>query len=89
MTPRLTPENNFRGAVSCVQFYPATMSESAIFSRKHCEKAAAVHRSPKCPEDFPHFWKGDCFKVSLSMGHGLDRSDPLTRLDRSEILTRP
>lgn len=39
------------------------MSESAIFSRKYCETAAKVHRSPKCPEDFPHFWKGDCFKV--------------------------
>ena len=50
--------------MSCVQFYPATMSESAIFSRKRCEKAAGVHRSSQCPEDFPHFLRGDCFKVS-------------------------
>ena len=64
---RLAPQNNFRGAVSCVQFYPASMSESAIFSRKYCEKAAKVHRSPECPEDLPHFWKGDCFKVSGSV----------------------
>ena len=27
------------------------------------------------------------FEVSLSMGHGLDRSDPSTHVDRSEILT--
>ena len=27
--------------------------------------------------------------VSLSMGHGLDRSDPSTHVERSEILTRP
>ena len=27
--------------------------------------------------------------VSLSMGHGLDRLDPSTHVDRSEILARP
>ena len=27
--------------------------------------------------------------LSLSTGHGLDRSDPSTHVDRSEILTRP
>ena len=31
----------------------------------------------------------DRLKVSLSMGLGLDRSDPSTRVDRSEISTRP
>ena len=51
------------GLLNTLQFYPVAMSESAIFSRKYCEKAAKVHRSPKCPEDFPHFWKGNCFKV--------------------------
>ena len=29
------------------------------------------------------------YGISLSMGHGLDRSDPWTHVDMSEILTRP
>ena len=29
------------------------------------------------------------FCLSLWMGHGIDRSDPSTHVDRSEILTRP
>ena len=31
----------------------------------------------------------DGVALSLSMGRGLDRSDPLTHVDRSENLTRP
>ena len=33
--------------------------------------------------------EGGVLEVSLSMGHGLDRSDPSTHVDRSEILTCP
>ena len=37
-----------------------------------------VDRATMCPSS----------SLSMSMGHGLDRSDPSTHVDRSEILTR-
>jgi hypothetical protein len=59
---RANPEFNFRGAVSCVQFYPKALTESAIQSKKDCEAGAGVHRSKTpCPKDY-RYYDGSCYK---------------------------
>ncbi len=55
--------HNFRGAVGCVQIYPAALSASAIALHKECEETASVHKSPHCPDSYSHF-EGKCYKVS-------------------------
>jgi hypothetical protein len=60
---RANPLFNFRGAISCVQFFPNYMSESAIHSRKDCEATASVHKSKSpCPADFTYY-DGACYQV--------------------------
>jgi hypothetical protein len=63
---RASPDMNFRGAMSCVQFYPKAFSESAIFAKKDCEAAAGVHRSKTpCPDADFTFYDGACYQGFL------------------------
>ena len=60
-----------------------------LISEPHMSGSAFENELSTLPAQASSLIYGVTLKLSLSMGHGLDRSDPPTHVDRTEILTSP
>ncbi len=54
---------NFRGSISCVQFFDRAFTEAEIYANRACDKTASKLKETLCPKDFTYY-DGACYWVS-------------------------